>query len=124
MNTVLVVDDDKILGVMVKEILEFNNYKAIITKDPKTIKDQVLNNEIQLILLDKYISGTDGTKVCASLKLDEKLQDIPILMMSALHEAEEECLAAGASGFIAKPFELEPFLNKVESLIKKDHSVA
>ncbi|MFL1894957.1 PleD family two-component system response regulator [Aquimarina sp. 2-A2] len=124
MNTVLVVDDDKILGVMVKEILEFNNYNAIITKDPKTIKNQIVNNEIQLILLDKYIAGTDGTKVCASLKLDEKLQDIPILMMSALHEAEKECLEAGASGFIAKPFELEPFLAKVKKLIKQDHSIA
>ncbi|WP_378186424.1 PleD family two-component system response regulator [Aquimarina sp. W85] len=124
MNTVLVVDDDKILGVMVKEILEFNNYEAIITKDPQTIKEQILNNEIQLILLDKYISGIDGTEVCASLKSDKKVQHIPILMMSALHEAETECIAAGAAGFIAKPFELEPFLNKVESLIKEDHSVA
>lgn len=58
-----------------------------------------------VILLDVMMPDMDGYEVCRQLKQDSATRDIPILFVTAHHEAQEEArgLACGAVDFITKP---------------------
>lgn len=119
MKKILVVDDDPILGMMIKDMLEWKGFEIHLLKKPKETVKTAIDNDIDLIILDKLISGTDGTEVCEWVRNNEKTSSLPILMMTALHSAKKACLEAGATGFIAKPFEMDNFVGKIEKLISQ-----
>lgn len=119
MAKILIVDDDHTIGFMLKDILEFGGHEVTVSQQPKKTKENILKNDIELVLLDKLISGVDGTDVCAELRKDEDVQEIPIIMMSALHNVGEVCKSAGATEFIAKPFDMETLLAKTNEILQK-----
>ena len=114
---ILVVDDDVTIGAMLKDILIYRGYDVTVSQSPLETVQNVIEHDIELILLDKLISGVDGTEVCGLIRNNEKTADVKILMMSALHNAEPVCLEAGANAFITKPFEMEALFTKVEDVL-------
>jgi len=70
-----------------------------------------------LILLDISMPGMDGYHVCAALKDDEELADIPVIFISALDETQGKVKAfeAGGVDYITKPFHIEEVLARVET---------
>jgi PAS domain S-box-containing protein len=71
----------------------------------------------QLILLDILMPGLDGYEVCARLKAEPGLRDIPVLFLSGLSAAGDRVRAfqAGGVDFIAKPFQLEEVKARVRN---------
>nr|WP_298332006.1 response regulator [uncultured Christiangramia sp.] len=122
MARILIVDDDQTIGLMLKNILEFSDHKVTVSQQPKLTKENILQHDIELILLDKLISGVDGTDVCAELKSDEEVAHVPIIMMSALHNVGDLCKSVGAVEFIPKPFDMETLLNRVSEVLARDKS--
>ena len=114
---VLIIEDDPDISIMVTAILKFAGYKvlqcAIIEKLP-AIPEAVAP---RLILMDMLLSGNDGRDICRRLKADEGSKDIAIIMMSAHPDAEVSCKEAGANDFLSKPFDIDNFLNKVNSFL-------
>lgn len=118
-SKILVVDDDSGIGEMLKTLLEFYGYDVTVTEKPDETERLIAENNIDLVMLDMLISGVNGTDVCARLRKNEATRDIPILMMSALHDAGTKCKNAGANDFIAKPFEMEDLIAKIKEVILK-----
>lgn len=116
----LVVDDDSGIGEMLKTLLEFYGYEVEVTEQPEETESIILKKEIDLVLLDMLISGVNGTDVCAKLRQTEATANIPILMMSALHDAGAKCRNAGANDFIAKPFEMDELILKIEKALTRE----
>ncbi|HSM63955.1 MAG TPA: response regulator [Gillisia sp.] len=114
---ILVVDDDAIIGEMLKDILVYRGYEVIVSQKPLETEQNIIENNIELVLLDKLISGVDGTEICGLIRNNKDTKHIKILMMSALHNAKPVCLEAGANAFITKPFEMESLFNKVEDVL-------
>ncbi len=94
---ILVVDDDSGIGEMLKTLLEFYGYEVVVTEQPEETEDIIIKEKIDLVMLDMLISGVNGTDVCAKLRETEATANIPVLMMSALHDAGEKCKKAGAN---------------------------
>lgn len=116
---ILIVDDDAGIGEMLKTLLEFSGYKVMVTENPHHTGDLLLQNGVDLVLLDMLIDGVNGTDICVELKQDKRTAGVPVLMMSALHEAGAKCTEAGADDFIAKPFEMEDLLDKINRILEK-----
>lgn len=114
---ILVVDDDSGIGEMLKTLLEFYGYQVVVTERPEETEDIILKKDIDIVMLDMLISGVNGTDVCARLRENEATANIPVLMMSALHDAGEKCRKAGANDFIAKPFEMDDLIEKIEKVL-------
>lgn len=123
-NKILVVDDDSGIGEMLKTLLEFYGYEVTVTEVPDKAAELIVEKNIDLVMLDMLISGVDGTDVCARLRENDKTADIPILMMSALHNAGEKCKKAGADEFIAKPFEMEELIARIKEVLEKRQNTA
>ena len=104
---------------MIRDILEFNGHEVIVSQQPEETRDNILKYEVDLVVLDKLISGVDGTEVCAELKKDNDVCQVPVLMMSALHNVGEICKAAGATDFLPKPFDMETLIAKTNDLLEE-----
>lgn len=118
-SKILVVDDDSGIGEMLKTLLEFYGYEVFVTEKPLKTQELILQHNIDIVLLDMLISGVNGTDVCADLRENPETKDTPVLMMSALHDAGPKCKEAGANDFIAKPFEMEDLIGKINEILEE-----
>ena len=62
------------------------------------------------------IAGLKGSEIAAILKNNPATSQYPIMIMTALPDAELICRQSGANEFIAKPFEMDNFIAKINSL--------
>lgn len=118
-SKILVVDDDSGIGEMLKTLLEFYGFEVTVTEKPDETETLITKHDIDLVMLDMLISGVNGTDVCARLRKDPATQETPIIMMSALHDAGVKCKKAGADDFIAKPFEMDDLIKKINEVLEK-----
>lgn len=114
---ILVVDDDRGIGQMLTMVLERNGYKVFVSENPEEAEKNIISYNIDVVLLDVLIAGVNGVDVCTRLRRDETIKQIPILMMSALHDAGIRCRAAGANDFIDKPFKIPDLLGKIRKCL-------
>jgi CheY-like chemotaxis protein len=71
--------------------------------------DRALAEPFDVIVLDGLMPDLDGAATCRLLKRDPRTSNIPVVFLTALtsESARAELRAAGAAGFVAKPF--DPF---------------
>ncbi|CAM4232175.1 response regulator [Gillisia limnaea] len=117
MNKILVVDDDRIIGEMLKFAVGSKGYFAVISNKPEQTVHNIFHNGIDLVMLDLFIFGVSGIEVCKELRENETTAQVPILMMSGLSGVKKKCLAAGATDFISKPFEMKTLFSKIETIL-------
>ena len=113
LKKVMIVDDDPgildSLGIM----LEFEGYEVSTIINGDTLLN--IENELpDLLLLDIWMSGIDGRDICKQLKQKETTNKIPVVMISASKDIEQSAIEAGADDFLAKPFEMDHLLEKIE----------
>ncbi len=111
-NRIFIADDDEDILSSMAMILEFAGYDVRTTSDCKTIVSQ-LTDRPDLILLDVWMSGCNGAEICREIKANPQLSNTPVLLVSASHEVAQFAKAAGADGFLEKPFEMTTLLDKV-----------
>jgi DNA-binding response OmpR family regulator len=115
---IMIADDDPGIVDAVGMLLEFEGYAVTTTVDGSTVLD--MQEELpDLLLLDIWMSGEDGRDICKRLKSGDLTKNIPVIMISASRDIKESALAAGADDFLAKPFEMDELLKKIELLTQK-----
>ena len=110
---ILVLDDDPDICTMIKMVLDYHGYAATDADSEEKARKILATEDVDLIIMDMLLSGSDGTDICRRLKQEKKTSSIPILMFSAHPNAKEICLEAGANDFISKPFEMTDLIEKV-----------
>jgi len=113
---ILILEDDDMLGEMIKALLSIRDFEVYVLKDSSHMVEVVLKHAVQLILLDKVLQAEDGLEICQFLKKNHATAHIPVMIMSGHHNIMTECFAAGADQFIAKPFDLKLFLERLENM--------
>src|SRR5215475_8836380 len=106
-QTILVIDDDPDIGTMMKMMLEFKGYHALVSERADDALHTIGSDKVDLIIMDMLLSGVNGVDVCNDLKKNARTINIPIVMISAHPSAKDMCLNAGADDFIAKPFDMQ-----------------
>lgn len=112
-KNIMIVDDDEGILDAVGMLLKYKGYQVTTCTNGNTI----LSMETEfpdLVLLDIWMSGTDGRNVCKQLKRKELTKSIPIIMVSASKDIERSAIESGADGFLAKPFEISELINTIE----------
>ncbi len=113
MSKILVVDDDLDILVVMEILLNMKGFEVDVTAKWENLFDKIGTFKPDLILLDVLISGNDGRTLCKQLKSGEDTKHIPVIMFSAHPSAEATIKEYGANDFIAKPFDVNDLLAKV-----------
>lgn len=118
---ILVVDDEPLILRVATSRLKASGYEVITATDGEEAFEKASSEIPDLIVLDVMLPKMDGHKVCRLLKQEEKYRHIPILMFSARVQADdqEKGMAAGADAYMAKPFDPQKFLAKIQELLTK-----
>ncbi|MDB4904896.1 MAG: response regulator [Mucilaginibacter sp.] len=116
LKKILIADDDPGILDAIGIMLEFEGYEVKCT--PNSAFLLTMESEFpDLLLLDIWMSGTDGRDVCKQLKQKASTRKIPIVMISASKDIERSAMEAGADDFLAKPFEMDDLLEKIGKYI-------
>lgn len=115
---VLVVDDDRAVRQMLEVTLERAGYGVRAAEDGDVGAALALEIVPDLVLLDVDMPRKNGFDVCALLRGDPILRDVPVIMMTGDHGREQRLrgIKAGADEFLAKPFDTAELLARVRTI--------
>lgn len=118
------VEDERLIGNMLKELLEANQYEVLLAVDGEEGLNKARSVQPDLILLDIMLPKLDGLRICRLLKFDQNYRHIPIVMLTArAGEADRQIsLQSGADDYMVKPFNPVNLLTKVSELLEAKRS--
>ena len=116
---ILAVDDDPDLLDALLMLFSQEGYEFLAARTGEDGYNKAVREKPDLIILDIMLPGRDGYQIARHLRGHAKTKNIPILFLSAKdtpHDIEKG-LKVQADAYIAKPFDLNRLLDKVEQLI-------
>jgi putative two-component system response regulator len=106
-STILIVDDNPLGREALGDVLEPEGYIVAFAADGPEALLKASELQPDVVLLDVMMPGMDGYEVCRRLRSDERLAEMPVLMVTALDDRASRLrgIEAGADDFISKPFD-------------------
>lgn len=117
LKTIFIVDDDPIARMQLKKILRTHGYQVQTAENGCQCFEFLEKERPDIILLDVIMPGLGGIEVCHTIKADDRLNDIPVLMLTSASEIDEKVkgFKAGADDYIVKPFVVEELIARIAS---------
>jgi two-component system phosphate regulon response regulator PhoB len=114
-ETIVVVDDDKVFRQLLATVLDLEGYRPVAVSMLEDVVPTMRREAPALLLMDIHIRNQDTLGVLRDLKRDEVLRETPVIMTSGMDRAAE-CLDAGAESFVMKPFRPSELINRIKEL--------
>ncbi|MBC8032625.1 MAG: response regulator [Chitinophagaceae bacterium] len=113
---IMIADDDPAILDSLSLLLEFEGYQVTTSSNGSELAE-MKGNLPDLVILDIWMSGTDGRDICRALRTKEVTRNLPVIMMSASSDIGSSALEAGASDFLPKPFEIDKLIKKINEVL-------
>jgi two-component system, chemotaxis family, chemotaxis protein CheY len=123
----LVVDDFSTMRRIVRNLLKELGYSNVDEAEDGAVALNMLKSQsFQFVISDWNMPNMDGLTLLQSIRADEKLKQIPVLMVTA--EAKKENIIsasqAGASGYVVKPFTAGTLSEKLDKIFQRLEAAA
>ena len=114
---ILIIEDEFYAGYLIKINLEAEGYEAILALGGEEGLEKAKTSSPDLITLDVLMPEIDGFQVLATLKTDERLNLIPVIMISVVNEIRKKRgLKMGAADYLLKPIDFDNLLDRIRYL--------
>lgn len=116
---ILLVEDEESLQDIIKLNLELDGYEVTAVNNGKLALEEYASKRFDLVILDVMLPEVDGFTICQTIRLENSR--VPILFLTAKSSAEDRVfgLKIGGDDYLTKPFNLDEFLLRVQSLLKR-----
>jgi len=120
-KTLLLIDDDPNLILLVKDYLEFRGYSVITAENGREALDILNGHNPDMIICDVMMPEMDGYAFVEHVRSNPETEWIPVLFLSAKGQSQDRVkgLNTGADVYMVKPFEPEELVAQVESSLKQ-----
>lgn len=121
---ILLVEDELHLQEALKLNFEMDGYEVDAAGDAFTALNHFKEHDYDIAILDVMLPDMDGLKLCENIRMYNAR--IPVLFLSAKSTGEDRVagLKKGGDDYVAKPFNLEELLLRVQNLIAKSDRAA
>ncbi|HCC31460.1 MAG TPA: hypothetical protein DEQ03_15645 [Marinilabiliales bacterium] len=118
---VLLVDDSSTNNLLLESALKSLNFKISTALSGEEALTILHKKDIDLVLLDIMMPGMSGYDVLESMSKEDKLANIPVIVVTARSKVEEENRARelGAADYFEKPLRLDMVIDRVKELMKE-----
>jgi len=116
---ILIVDDFSTMRRIVKTLLRDLGFNATTEADDgQTALPLLQSGKFDFLVTDWNMPGMDGLTLLKTVRADENLKDMPVLMVTAEAKREQIVVAAqaGVNGYIVKPFTAATLKEKIEKI--------
>ena len=119
MSRVLLIDDESIVGVVLRLALDEKGHETVVAEDGKTGIEMARAQRPDAIVLDLMMPGVNGFDVLGAFQQSAELDEVPVLVLTAVtvSRARERCLSEGADVVMTKPFDPGDVAEAVDSLL-------
>ena len=117
-NSILIVDDDEKLCVLLRSYFEQEQFIVYVAHDGTEALNLLRSQKPQIMLLDLMMPGMDGFEVCRRTR---QFSDIPIIFLSAKDDETDRLvgLNIGGDDYVTKPFHVKEIIARVYSLLRR-----
>ncbi|MGI9426526.1 MAG: response regulator transcription factor [Hyphomicrobiaceae bacterium] len=118
MNLLLVEDEERVAD-FIRRGLKSEGWMVEHTSDGETALEYLRDRQFEVVILDLMLPGLSGQEVCQRMRARKDFT--PVLMLTALDATDERVagLRMGADDYLAKPFDFEELLARLESLRRR-----
>lgn len=118
---ILVVEDDKHLVKSLEKGLTEEGFLVTVEKNGYRARDLIISESWDLFVFDLMLPGLNGIQLCELLRF--KNIKTPVLMLSALSEAEDKikALDTGADDYLTKPFHFQELVSRIRALNRRNN---
>jgi adenylate cyclase len=119
MASVLIIDDDPVIQLLLRVNFEQDGYEVETASDGEEGLKKAKAMQPDLTLLDVLMPKLDGMEVLKALRSDPSTQGLTVALLSAKSDAGDQAagMDAGANAYVTKPFDPLALLEQVRSLI-------
>ena len=123
MHKIFIIEDDQAIAGIVKSCLETWGFEASCVEDFSNVLDEFASYDPQLVLLDIALPFYNGYHWCRQIRTVSK---VPIIFLSSACENMNIVMAMNMGGddFIAKPFDLDVLIAKIQALLRRTYDYA
>lgn len=123
-SSILVVEDEVDLADVLCYHLEREGYQCRRAEDGERALAEAYRQPPDLIVLDRMLPSLSGDEVALRLKRDNRTSGIPIIMLTAKAEDEDELVgfALGADDYVRKPFSVKLVLARISAVLRRHKS--
>ena len=120
MRSILAVDDSPSMRKMVSFTLSSAGFKVVEAVDGVDALEKAQTQEIDLVLADQNMPRLDGIGLTRKLREDPKFQNTPILILTteSSDQMKQAGRAAGATGWLVKPFDPNRLIEVIQKVLR------
>ncbi len=117
-KTIMTVDDSRSIRQMVSFTLQQAGYNVVEAEDGKDAFSK-LNGQVNMVLTDLNMPNMDGIELIRAIRSEPQYKFMPLIMLTTESQVskKQEGKAAGATGWIIKPFSPEQLLAVVKKVL-------
>jgi two-component system cell cycle response regulator DivK len=118
-HTILHIEDNFENRILVRRILQYSGYEVLEAENAYEALKLLECTTPDMILMDINMPDIDGYSLTRQLKLNIKFRNIPIVAITAnvMKGDREKSLLAGCDGFIAKPINVDSFIDQIQGFM-------
>lgn len=118
---IYIVEDDENIKELVKYTLESYDFNVKAFDSGKDIKEKILEDQVELLILDIMLPGQDGISILKDLRADKRTKDLPVILLTAKSAELDRVkgLDQGADDYITKPFSVLELVSRVKALLRR-----
>lgn len=119
-KTIMTADDSSSIRQMVSFTLKQAGYKVIEAVDGSDALGKLKNNPIHMLISDLNMPKMDGLELIRQVRAMPEYKFIPIIMLTTESQADmkQKGKAAGATGWIVKPFKPDQLLSVIKKVLR------
>jgi DNA-binding response OmpR family regulator len=116
---ILLIEDDRRISGFLQRGLEAEGYRVLLAEDGRDGLDQIRQETVDLVILDRMIPYVDGLEVCRIIR--QERGPVLVLMLTAKESIRDRVdgLQSGADDYLTKPFAFDELVARIEALRRR-----
>ena len=117
MHKLMIVDDDHTMVSLLATLLELDGFEVYPTTQPSDLVQGLRKDEPDLLIMDVFLTNGAGIELLREMRSTLEFERLPVIMTSGM-DVEEQCMEAGANGFMLKPYSPPDLLEMIREQLQ------
>ena len=116
---ILIVEDSPTQAERLRRLIQARSYRVRVAANGRLALEAIRERKPHLVLSDIIMPEMNGYDLCSAIKNDPALQDIPVILVTALNDAKDiiRGIECGADNFVRKPYAEDYLLSRIRQML-------